>query len=88
MVNLCCILNCPSRKTGNRKKYSLFSIPKDEMISNEWKQAISKVNGKPASLASHVCELHFGPNDICRSFSVWNHGTVDVVSTIIYSNII
>jgi len=48
MVNLCCILNCPSQK------YSLFSIPKDEKISNKWKQAISNVNGKPASLASHV----------------------------------
>ncbi|KAL5235125.1 hypothetical protein ACI65C_002535 [Semiaphis heraclei] len=79
MVNLCCILNCQSRTAENRKKYSLFSIPKDENISNEWKQAISKVNGKPASLAvaSHVCELHFGPNDICRSFSVWNNETVE-----------
>jgi len=49
-------------------------------MRNEWKQAISKVNGKPPSLASHVCELHFSPNDICGSFSVWNHETVEVIT--------
>ncbi|KAF0751989.1 arginine/serine-rich coiled-coil protein 2-like, partial [Aphis craccivora] len=65
------------------KKYSLFSLPKDKKISNEWKQAISKINGKPASLASHVCELNFGPNDISRLFYAWNNETVEDVSNII-----
>lgn len=83
MVNLCCILNCPSRKTENKQKYSLFSIPKDERIRNEWIRVISRVNGKPVSLASHVCELHFGPNDICRSYSVWNHEIVEVSTQVL-----
>ncbi|KAL5242268.1 hypothetical protein ACI65C_009678 [Semiaphis heraclei] len=66
--------NSDPTATTTKKRDGLLKI-----VCNEWKQAISKVNGKPASLASHVCELHFGPNDISRSFSVWNNETVEDV---------
>lgn len=80
MVNLCCILNCISRNSDERTKHSLFALPKNESIRDEWMRIISHINGKPASLASFVCDLHFDPENICRYYSWWDHQTIDVVS--------
>ncbi|CAI6362695.1 unnamed protein product [Macrosiphum euphorbiae] len=67
----CCVINCLSHNEKN-KKISLFTLPKNPNIRKEWINVLSEVNGKDILSTSRVCELHFNPWDISRTYSCWS----------------
>ncbi|CAI6370446.1 unnamed protein product [Macrosiphum euphorbiae] len=67
----CCVINCLSHNEKN-KKISLFTLPKNPNIRKKWINVLSEVNGKDILSTSRVCELHFNPWDISRTYSCWS----------------
>lgn len=80
MFHKCCIVNCENNKDVKDKKFSLFLIPKDIKLRNKWLKIISKINGKVVKPTQRICEKHFHPNDIQRSYSCWQNETIEKVN--------
>ncbi|VVC35913.1 Zinc finger, C2CH-type [Cinara cedri] len=68
MVNYCCITDCQTRRLSN-VKCSLFKFPKCDYLRNEWIQIVNKINGK-LTKPTFVCEKHFDPENVIRSYSL------------------
>lgn len=81
MVNVCCVDSCTNRYRSKRdRKCSLFKFPKCKDLREEWIQIISKVNGK-ITKPTRICDRHFDPEFLIRSYSWWDHLNLDKVST-------
>lgn len=77
MYHKCCITNCENNKDYKDKKFSLFLFPKATELRNKWLTVISKNNGKIVKPTQRICERHFHPNDIQRSYSCWQNEIIN-----------
>lgn len=76
MYHKCCVINCENNKCSNDKKYSLFLFPKNIELRDKWLKVISNINGKITKPTQRVCEKHFHPNDILRTYSCWQNNVI------------
>ena len=54
----CCVAYCQSDSRCNDNLISLFGVPKDQALFEEWAKVIP-IKRKPLNPKSLVCQLHF-----------------------------
>jgi hypothetical protein len=72
MGRTCFIPNCRTGYKSRKgeiitQKYTVFSVPKDEILFNMWKKSIPR-SDRPLDNKSYVCERHFLPHEILDCF--------------------
>ncbi|XP_015593444.1 uncharacterized protein LOC107266920 [Cephus cinctus] len=65
MTRKCIVSGCRSGYVSNKNKVSLFHVPKDIELRNQWLRALPKGN-IPITTSHLVCEKHFAACDIVR----------------------
>lgn len=51
---------------GQKRHY--FRPPRDASLLSEWRKAIGRTDGKELNSQTHVCDIHFRPEDILKEF--------------------
>lgn len=77
MGRKCCVPNCNSGYKSCAEKVAFFSVPKDVDLANKWRRAIPRKD-KILTHSDSVCEKHFDPEEIQRT---WSNGK-KIVSTV------
>ncbi|GFU31656.1 THAP domain-containing protein 2 [Trichonephila clavipes] len=79
MPSKCFVLGCRSNYCSELK-VRVFSFPRDEILKNQWLQAIQREDKRQPSKASKICALHFKAEDIITEASGFNSKTQEFIT--------
>ncbi|KAH9365454.1 hypothetical protein HPB48_008906 [Haemaphysalis longicornis] len=63
----CFVPGCKSGYKSSKGKFSLFGVPKEEAVFQQWQRNIPRAH-KPLPRNAAVCELHFDEQFVSRHF--------------------
>ncbi|XP_067139302.1 uncharacterized protein [Centruroides vittatus] len=69
----CCVPNCKGNYNPKEQKVSVFKVLNDLELFKKWKRAISRAD-RELTARDHVCEDHFAPHQILRSWRAFKDG--------------
>ncbi|XP_077544710.1 uncharacterized protein LOC144157857 [Haemaphysalis longicornis] len=64
----CCVPGCTSGYRGNKTPRHFFSPPSDPGLRAAWDRAIPRLD-RSLSTKSRVCDVHFYPDDIAKTYT-------------------
>ncbi|GFQ95670.1 THAP domain-containing protein 2 [Trichonephila clavata] len=79
MPSKCFVSGCRSNYCSE-PKVRVFSFPRDEILKNQWLQAIQREDKRQPSKASKICALHFKAEDIITEASGFNSKTQEFIT--------
>lgn len=71
----CFVPNCDSGYVNNSEKVSLFKAPKDKTFREIWEKIIQRAD-RILKENDVICEKHFEPDAIIRSYDIGNVGVI------------